>query len=204
MKGNSLLENKIYVTASSLFEDSCKLAASVLESGYRPNYLVALWRGGTPVGITIQELLAYYGVKTDHIAIRTSLYETIGRRSERIRIHGLGYLIDRVTDKDSVLIVDDIFDTGLTVEALIKTIRRKARKNTPGNIRVAATWFKPGKNQTDTIPDYYVNASDDWIVFPHELIGLDFSEIEENKPYIAKVMKDLERSPKFATEQVQA
>lgn len=204
MKGNNQSENKIYVTAAALFEDSCRLAASVLESGFRPNYLVALWRGGTPVGITIQELLAYYGVKTDHIAIRTSLYESMGRRSETIRIHGLGYLIDRVTDEDSVLIVDDIFDTGLTVEALIKTIRRKARKNTPKNIRVAAAWYKPGKNQTDRIPDYYVNASDDWIVFPHELLGLEFSEIQNNKPYIAKIMKDLERSTEFSTEEVPA
>ncbi|MDE0309209.1 MAG: phosphoribosyltransferase family protein [Acidiferrobacterales bacterium] len=197
MKGNYQPENKIYITASALFEDSCKLAASVLKSGYRPNYLVALWRGGTPVGITIQELLAYYGVKTDHIAIRTSLYETIGHRRERIRIHGLGYLIDRITDEDSVLIVDDIFDTGLTIEALIATIRKKARKNTPKDIRVAATWFKPGKNKTDRIPDYFVNASDDWIVFPHELLGLQFSEIEENKPYIANVMNDLEHSTQF-------
>ena len=62
---------KIYITPSALFKDSCRLAASVLESGFRPNYLLARWRGGTPVGITIQEILAYYGVITDHIAIRS-------------------------------------------------------------------------------------------------------------------------------------
>ena len=194
MEGNSEIVDKIYVTASALFEDSCKLTASVLESGYRPNYLVALWRGGTPVGITAQEMLAYYGIKTDHIAIRTSLYKAIDRRAGKIRIHGLGYLIDRVTDEDSVLIVDDIFDTGLTIEALIAEIRRKARKNTPKDIRVAATWFKPEKNRTDRIPDYYVNATDKWVVFPHELLGLQFSEIAQNKPYIANVMKELERT----------
>ena len=194
MEENDHIEEKIYVTASALFEDSCKLTASVLESGYRPNYLIALWRGGTPIGITTQEMLAYYGIATDHIAIRTSLYKGIDKRKGKIRIHGLGYLIDRVTDEDSVLIVDDIFDTGLTIEALIKEIRRKARKNTPKDIRVAATWFKPEKNKTDRIPDYYVNSTNQWVVFPHELLGLDFSEIQQNKPYIANVMSDLEKS----------
>ena len=189
---NKVIE-KTYVTASRLFEDSCELAASVLESGFRPNYLVALWRGGTPVGITIQELLAYYGIKTDHIAIRTSLYENIGRRASNIRIHGLGYLIDRINVDDSLLIVDDIFDTGITIDALIAEIERKARRNTPKEIRVAATWFKPKENLTDRIPNYYVNATDKWVVFPHELLGLNFEEIQANKSYIANVMKSLEQ-----------
>ncbi len=184
---------KIYLTAESLFEDSCKLAASVLESGFRPNWLVALWRGGTPVGITIQEMLAYYNVETDHIAIRTSLYKGIDKRRGNIRIHGIGYLIDNINRDDSLLIVDDIFDTGFTIEALIAEIHRKARKNTPEQIRVAAAWFKPRRNLTDRIPDYYVNATDSWIVFPHELLGLSFDEVRQNKPYIARIMSDLEK-----------
>ncbi len=184
---------KIYLTAASLFEDSCKLAAQVIESGFRPNYLVALWRGGTPIGITIQEMLAYYGIETDHIAIRTSLYRGIEKRAEDIRIHGLGYLIDRVEPDDSLLIVDDIYDTGLTIKALVENIHRRARKNAPTDIRVAATWFKPGKNLTDRVPDYFVNQSEDWVVFPHELIGLSFTEIDKNKPYIANVMRPLEK-----------
>lgn len=182
---------KIYLTASSLFEDSCRLAADVIQSGFRPNYLIALWRGGTPIGITIQEMLAYYGIATDHIAIRTSLYKDIDRRAGNIRIHGLGYLIDRVNVEDSLLIVDDIFDTGLTIKALIKQIHTRARKNAPAQIKVAAAWFKPGKNQTDRTPDYFVNVTDEWVVFPHEIMGLSFDEIQQNKPYIANVMKSL-------------
>ena len=189
---------KIYVTAEGLFEDSCKLAAEVLKSGFRPNWLVALWRGGTPVGITIQELLAYYDVDTDHIAIRTSFYRGIDERRGNIRIHETGYLIDNVNKEDSLLIVDDIFDTGLTIEALISEIRRKARKNTPDQIKVAATWFKPKKNRTDRVPDYYVNATDKWIVFPHELLGLGIEEVQQNKPYIAEIMKELESEIDFS------
>lgn len=183
---------KIYLTAESLFEDSCKLAASVLASGFRPKYLIALWRGGTPIGICTQEMLAYYGINTDHIAVRTSLYTGIEKRAEDIRIHGLGYFIDRVNVDDPLLIVDDIFDTGLSIESLINEIHKKSRRNAPREIKVAAAWFKPAKNKTDRVPDYYVHTTDKWVVFPHELIGLKQQEIMENKPCIAKVMKSLE------------
>ncbi len=182
---------KIYLSADSLFIDSCNLAAQVLQSGFRPDYLIALWRGGTPVGICMQELLAYFGIDTDHIAIRTSLYQGIDRRAENIRIHGLGYVIDRVSVDDSLLIVDDIYDTGLTVEALLGQIRRKARRNTPKDIRVAAAWYKPNKRQTEREPDYYAHATDKWVVFPHELIGLEYDEIKENKPEIAEMIESV-------------
>ncbi len=184
--------DKTYLTAESLFEDSCKLAADVIQSGFRPDYLVALWRGGTPIGITIQEMLAYYGIATDHIAIRTSLYKSIDKRAENIRIHGLGYLIDRINVEDSLLIVDDIFDTGLTIKRLIEQIHARARKNAPAQIKVAAAWFKPQKNLTDRTPDYYVHVTDKWVVFPHEIMGLSFDEIKQNKPHIANVMKNLD------------
>ncbi len=184
--------DKIYLTTSSLFEDSCKLTAQVLQSGFRPNYLIALWRGGTPIGICVQEMLAYYGIETDHIAVRTSLYEGIEKRTDNIRIHGLGYFIERTTVDDSLLIVDDIFDTGLSIEAMLGEINRRARRNTPRNIKVAATWYKPAKNLTDRVPDYYVNTTEKWVVFPHELQGLRKDEIQINKPVIAKVMDELE------------
>ncbi|MFT5115375.1 MAG: hypoxanthine phosphoribosyltransferase, partial [Parasphingorhabdus sp.] len=42
---------KIYITAQELLEDSFKLAASVLNSGFEPDFIIGIWRGGTPVGI---------------------------------------------------------------------------------------------------------------------------------------------------------
>ena len=47
---------KHYIGATELLEDSFKLAWKVYESGYRPNYIVGVWRGGAPIGIAVQEL----------------------------------------------------------------------------------------------------------------------------------------------------
>ena len=54
---------KIYISAQSLLEDSYILGKQILESGFRPNFIVGVWRGGTPVGISVQEMLAYFGLQ---------------------------------------------------------------------------------------------------------------------------------------------
>ena len=48
------LMSKRYIQAQQLLEDSYQLAWQVFESGYRPNYIVGVWRGGAPVGIAVQ------------------------------------------------------------------------------------------------------------------------------------------------------
>lgn len=63
---------KRYIQAQQLLEDSYRLAWNIFESGYRPNYIVGVWRGGAPIGIAVQEFLDVLGVESDHIAIRTS------------------------------------------------------------------------------------------------------------------------------------
>jgi hypoxanthine phosphoribosyltransferase len=45
---------KTFIQANQLLEDSFKLAWSVYESGFRPNYIVGVWRGGAPIGIAVQ------------------------------------------------------------------------------------------------------------------------------------------------------
>ncbi|MEM1146009.1 MAG: hypoxanthine phosphoribosyltransferase, partial [Pseudomonadota bacterium] len=74
------MTEKVYLDAQELLEDSFRLAAQVIRSGFRPSMMIAIWRGGAPVGVAVQELLAYKGIETDHIAIRTSSYEGIDGR----------------------------------------------------------------------------------------------------------------------------
>jgi hypoxanthine phosphoribosyltransferase len=169
---------KTVLTAQELLADSFRLGVKILESGFKPTLIIAIWRGGTPVGMAVQEILAYCGVDADHIAIRTSSYTDVDQRSE-VAVHGLDYIIRKVVHDDRVLIVDDVFDTGNTFAAVLRELTRQARGNTPGDIRIAAPWYKPTRNETDLVPDYYLHETAEWLVFPHELDALTPAEMKE-------------------------
>ncbi len=179
---------KTYISANELLLDSFRLAEQIHASGFRPDFIIGVWRGGAPVGIAIQEYLAYVGVDTDHIAIRTSSYTGIDQQEKTVRVHGLDYIIDNVNAEDDVLLVDDVFDSGRSVKAIFDKLRGKCRRNMPQNMKVATPWYKPAKNVTDITPDYYVHETDDWLVFPHELVGLTQQEIVENKGSLAETL----------------
>src|SRR5271154_2639497 len=102
---------KHHVTPDDLRVDSFALGALVYKSGFHPDFMVALWRGGAPVGCYVQELLAYAGLEVDHIAIRTSKYTGIDQSSPTVKVHNLAYLIESLTSQSKLLIVDDISDT---------------------------------------------------------------------------------------------
>jgi hypoxanthine phosphoribosyltransferase len=128
---NQSMTEKLYLSAQQLLEDSFRLGAKIIQHGFRPTIIIAIWRGGTPMGIAVQELLAYHGIETDHIAIRTSSYSGIDARSSSIRVHGMNYLIKNCCQEDRLLIVDDVFDTGHTINTVVEHLRAKARLNTP-------------------------------------------------------------------------
>lgn len=189
------MPEKLYVSAQGLLEDAFRLGAMVLKSGFEPSFIVAIWRGGAPVGIVVQELLDYFGVHSDHIAIRTSSYSGINGRSPSVRVHGLNYLVKNIQYDDRLLIVDDVFDTGHTIDQVIQTLRQKTRRNSPREIRVAVPYYKPSRNRTTRVPDYYLHETEQWIKFPHSLEGLTSEEIETNRPRLNEILRQARRSP---------
>ena len=160
---------RLYITADGLLADSFRLGLKILDSGFRPTHIAGIWRGGTPVGIAVQELLDFCGVKTDHIAIRTSLYTGIGTTAARVQVHGLNYLVRNLNAEDALLIVDDVYDSGRSIRQVIDDLREACRRNTP-EIRIATIYCKP-KSRPSGVPHYYLHETDRWLVFPHELAG---------------------------------
>ncbi|MCH7898004.1 MAG: hypoxanthine phosphoribosyltransferase [Proteobacteria bacterium] len=180
--------DKTVLSAQDLLEDSFRLGLQILESDFRPTMIIAIWRGGTPVGMAVQEILAYAGLESDHIAIRTSSYVGVDERGA-VAVHGLNYIIKKICHDDRVLIVDDVFDTGNTIKTVIEELSRRARDNMPDDIRIAVPWFKPTRNETDLVPDYYLHETAEWLVFPHELDALTADELRASRPGIAKIIE---------------
>jgi len=174
--------DKIFITANDLLEDSFRLAQQIYDSGFRPDYIVGIWRGGAPVGIAVQEYLEYRGLQTDHIAIRTSAYRGSDRKPGDVRVHGLEYIIDHIDADDKLLIIDDVFDTGLSIQAVLNELAKKCRRNIPTEIKIATVYHKPEKKRVEITPDYVQHQTDRWLIFPHEIQGLTLEEIEQSKP----------------------
>lgn len=191
---------KHYVTETDLLQDAYRLGVQIADSGFRPTFIVGLWRGGSVVGIAVQECLQYIGIPTDHISIRTSYrglasyQQMVDNPETEIRIHGTQYLLDTLDRDDSLLIVDDVFSSGLTCSAVIRRLTSRLKNNMPSDVRIAVPWYKPAHNRTTLTPDYHVNTSEDWLVMPYELSGLTHEEISQNKPWMLPILADLDKN----------
>ena len=181
---------KLFIQPESLLKDSYQLAWNVYESGFEPNYIIGVWRGGAPIGIAVQEFLSFLGIKSDHVAVRTSYYSGIDARKDSVQVYGLNYVIRQLESEDRLLIVDDVHDTGNSIAQIINDITLACKKNTP-EMKIATPYYKPNNSQTGKKPDYYIHETDQWLVFPHELEGLTLDEIKANKPQLIDLIPNI-------------
>ena len=179
-----MMNEKHYIQATEFLHDSWKLAAMVRKSGWKPDFLVGLWRGGAPVAVAIHEFLKATDWSVQHIPLKCASYTGIGENAgEVVFTHGeIVFGLFRKGDK--VLVIDDVFDTGKTAAA----VRRKM-ESIGVEMRLACVYWKPQKNTTDLKPDYFVkDVGSEWIVFPHEIDGLTPAEIAEKDPNLASLL----------------
>ena len=188
--------HKKAIAANDLLLDSFRLAANIHKAGFKPDFLVGLWRGGSAVGIAVQEGLDHFGTKTDHIALRTSYtgadnYSEMVDKADAIRVHGMQYLLENLCAEHSMLIVDDVYSSGSSVNAVIQQLAKRTRRNLPHDIRIATVWYRPTE-RTVRPPDYFVRETSDWLVLPYELSGMSIDELRSHKPGLESLFDRLE------------
>lgn len=173
---------KEFISPNNLVRDSFVLAKDIFDSGYRPDVVLVLWRGGTPVGIVVHEFLLYKGIKTYHTAVKAESYTGIEKRIEP-KVEHLDPVLGDIKPESKVLVVDDIFDTGSTLKRVMELLAPRVRE-----VRSATLYYKTGKNLTDIEPDYFLRKTENWIVFPHELLDLSPEEIRRKDPYVGDLV----------------
>lgn len=191
--------DKLFISEEDLLLDAYRLGVKIFNSGFRPTFIVGLWRGGSTIGIAVQECLQYLGVETYHVSIRTSYrgmqrYEhMIEEAVSEIRVHGTQYLLESMNAEDRLLIVDDVYSTGLNVKAVLDRLQTRTRRNMPRDARIAVPWYKPARNRTGRVPDYFLHETGKWLVLPYEMNGLSLGEIRAHKPFLAPLVERLAR-----------
>jgi hypoxanthine phosphoribosyltransferase len=107
--------------------------------------------------------------------IQASSYRGATTKPLELRINDS--LVPDIRDR-AVLLVDDIFDTGNTLSALIDTVQR----NSPRSVRSAVLLWKYGKAQVEITPDYHCFQIPDKFVVGY---GLDYNDDYRHLPFIA-------------------
>ncbi len=192
---------KRFLDEHELVVDSFRLGVQIFESGFKPDFIVGLWRGGSIVGMYVQECLQTLGVTTDHIAVRTSYRgmehysKLVASPETEIRVHGTDFLIDRLNAEDRLLIVDDAYSSGHSVAAVLDRLRKQLKRNMPCEARVATLYSRPSANQTGLLPDYCLHSTENWLVFPYEMNGLTRDELDHHKPFLTPILDSVGKHP---------
>ncbi len=151
---------------------SLRLAGKVRASGYSPDLIVAVSRGGLVPARIISDVL---GVD-DIIAIMIKYWGTARRRHERPLIyHGVEPSIVR---ERKVLIVDEVSDTGKTLEIAVDFVSMAG----PLDVKTAVLHLK---STSSFVPDFYIEKLEDWV-----WISYPWSRCEDYREFKALGMEE--------------
>jgi hypoxanthine phosphoribosyltransferase len=187
--------------------NALKLAARIYADDFIPDVIYVSLRGGAYLGNVISE---YFKIVRKNL--RPVYYAAVVARSytdiaqtEKIKVEGWTYSPDYLRSGDKVLLVDDIFDSGKTINHLAEIILEKSIPRSHLKIAVHDyKYFTDKKDQLPIQPDYWCRKQElsekedaHWIHYEsHELIGLTNEELEEyyykQDPELKKVLSVLE------------
>lgn len=163
----------LHIDPDEFLIDTFRLGRKLYQTGFRPRHAISIWRGGTPVGLGVDTYFKCQGLRINHTTIATESYTGIDERGS-VTIKGLDHVIKVVCPEDGLLIIDDVYESGRTIESIIATLRDEARANAPKKIVVGTVHSKPSKHDDSELPVVSLHdlPGDVWIDYPHELADL--------------------------------
>ena len=138
-----------------IYELCIQVANQIRRSGYKPDLLVAISRGGWIPGRVLSDLLENPNLATIKVEHYIGIYKT------RARPKITQPLPIEVKEK-RILLVDDIADSGKS----LKLVKKHLFDQGAVDVKICALYYKPWSVVT---PDFYARRTDAWICFPHEI-----------------------------------
>lgn len=166
---------KLFVDSNQFYDLSLGLAKKIEDSDFKPDFILGVSRGGCVPSIVVHEYLNYKDIVCNYGIVSVKSYNEDNTRGNDMFIDMSDYTKEQLKDKQ-ILIIDDVFDTGNTMMSLGNYLSNIGINSY--NFKIGCVYYKPTKNQTTIIPDYYEQKREEWIVFPHELVGLSDKEVE--------------------------
>ncbi|MCQ2594256.1 MAG: phosphoribosyltransferase [Treponemataceae bacterium] len=171
--------------------DALKLADRIVKDGFIPDVIYVPLRGGAYMGNVISEYfkIARKGERPVLYAAVVARSYTDIRSQDRVMIDGWTYNPEHLRNGDKILLIDDIFDTGRTINFLVETLLEKGIPRKDIKVVVHDYKYFTYKNEQLPIqPDYWCRKfeinkpeEDRWIHYmSHELVGLSSEELEEH------------------------
>jgi len=159
----------VYVAPSwdRVYEMLIDMALQIRKSGFKPDIIVGVSRGGWAPGRILSDLLE----NTHTVNLKIEFYVGIGKTARRpIVTQPIG---DDLSGK-RVLVVDDVSDTG---ESLKVALEHMLEKGASG-VKTVTIYFKP---HSTFKPDFFAESTSEWIIFPWERLEATKLIIQEAK-----------------------
>lgn len=184
---------KEFLPYDKVRNNALKLAAQIYRDGFIPDVIYCSLRGGAYMANIISE---YFKILSKAKHFHPVLYAGVVARSysdvakhTKVFIDGWTYPPENLRPGDKILLVDDIFDSGRTINCLVETLIN-SRGLPREDIKVVVhdyKYFTYYNEQLPIQPDYYcrkfeINSPEEnrWIHYmSHELVGLSKKELEE-------------------------
>ncbi len=172
---------KIFISAEDMEQDAWHFAIELNKLGEHFDWIVGVTRGGAQISVYVQEALSLLEENTKSYAtIHAYSYTGIGEAKSEVIVRDLEPLLKDIKDKESILVIDDVFDRGVTLNAI--KLKLEARlKTKQATIKLGALYYKPENSTVNISPDYHYKKfkGEDWLVFPHELCNLTLEELRQ-------------------------
>ncbi len=138
-----------------IYELCIQVVDQIRRSGYKPDLLVAISRGGWVPGRVLSDLLENPDIATIKVEHYIGIYKTRARPK-------ITQPLPIEVDGKRILLVDDIADSGKS----LKLVKKHLFDQGAADVKICALYCKPWSIVT---PDFLARTTDAWICFPHEI-----------------------------------